>query len=460
MPGCKSVPRQRARLKPMTPELGECCERLSDYERIAAMLPSERDALLRALGEEGCAWLERDWRCRARPEQLPPDGDWRLWLVMAGRGFGKTRMGAEWVRAIAERDGSAVIALVGASLHDARAVMVEGESGLLALAQSGRRPVWQPSLRQLKWPGGARAIIYGAVEPETLRGPQHSHAWADEIGRWPNGIATWDNLMMGLRLGAKPRVMVTTTPRAVPLVKRLVAQEGAVITRGRTIDNAGALPPDFLDAMTGDYGGTRIGRQELDGELLLDHDGALWTRTMIEAARTNKAPYPLVRVVIGVDPSASSRGDACGIVAVGLDREANAFVLEDATAERARPEQWARTVEGVAARWAADRIIAEANNGGEMVRSVLKAAGGHLPVRLVHASRGKTARAEPVAALYERGRVRHAGAFPALEDQLCGLLQAGGYEGPGRSPDRADALVWAVTELLLSGRATARLRSL
>lgn len=438
----------------------ELARHCSDYERIALLDDEERDAMLALLGRRGIAWLRDDWRCRARPEQLPPEGDWSLWLVLAGRGFGKTRTGAQWVHEMAGRDDQAMIALVGASLHDTRAVMVEGESGLLATAPAGQRPHWQPSRRLLLWPNGARGFIYGAAEPETLRGPQHSHAWADEIGRWPNGIATWDNLMMGLRLGRRPRTVATTTPRATPLVRRLVAQTDAAITRGRTLDNAAALPAAFLAAMMRDYGGTRLGRQELEGELLLDQEGALWTRAMIEASRIGGVPEGLTRVVIGVDPPAGAQGDACGIVVAGLDGGTRAVVIEDATVEKVRPEGWARAVAAAAARWDADRIVAEANNGGEMVRSVLKAAGSGLPVRLVHASRGKSARAEPVAALYESGRVRHADVFMALEDQLCGLIQGGGYEGPGRSPDRADALVWAVTELLLAGRTMARLRQL
>ncbi len=434
--------------------------RCSDYERIALLDDRDRDAMLALLGPRGIAWLRDDWRCRARPEQVPPEGDWPLWLVLAGRGFGKTRTGAQWVHEVAAGDPQAMVALVGASLHDARTVMVEGESGLLATAPAGAAPDWQPSRRRLRWPNGARAFTYGAAEPEALRGPQHSHAWADEIGRWSNGMATWDNLMMGLRLGARPRAMATTTPRATPLVLRLVAQPGAVVTRGRTCDNAGALPEAFLATMTRDYGGTRLGRQELDGELLLDREGALWTRAMIEASRTGAAPDGLVRVVIGVDPPASAHGDACGIIVVALDGAGRAVVIEDATVEKARPEGWAKAVAAAAARWQADRIVAEANNGGEMVRSVLKAAGSGLPVRLVHASRGKSARAEPVAALYESGRVRHAGVLMTLEDQLCGMIQGGGYEGPGRSPDRADALVWAITELLLTGGDAARLRQL
>lgn len=435
----------------------------STLERIARMPRAESARLLTVLGDEGCAWLLGNWRHRARSAQLPPEGDWFVWLVMAGRGFGKTRAGAEWVREIAERDGTARIALVGASLHEARAVMVEGESGLLAIAPAQARPDWQPSRRTLQWANGARAIIYGAAEPEALRGPQHSHAWADEIAKWPRATAAWDNLAMGLRLGMHPRVMATTTPRPVALVRRLASDPAVRITRGRTQENRAALPPRFLAEMARMFGGTRLGRQELEGDLLLEAEGALWTRDLLDRCRLDGPPPgrdACTRLVVAVDPPAGDQGDACGIVAAALDGAGQAIVLEDATIERARPERWARAVADVAARWTADKVIAEANNGGAMVGAVLRAADIGLPLRLVHATQGKVARAEPVAAAYEAGRVRHAGLFAALEDQLCGLMVGGGYEGPGRSPDRADALVWALTELLLTAGGGARLTTL
>ncbi|HEX7823034.1 MAG TPA: terminase family protein, partial [Sphingobium sp.] len=244
--------------------------------------------LLRAIGREGVERLATRWVHRARPGQLPPPGDWTVWLVMAGRGFGKTRTGAEWVRAVAEADGMARIALIGASLHDARSVMVEGESGLLAVASPWARPLWQPSRRQLLWPNGAVATLFGAAEPDSLRGPQHSHVWGDEIAKWHGGVEAWDNAMMGLRLGAEPRALATTTPRPVPLVRKLLAQEGVVVTRGRTQDNCAALPRMFMEAMARDYGGTRLGRQELDGEMLLDLEGALWTRDLLERCRVRR----------------------------------------------------------------------------------------------------------------------------------------------------------------------------
>ena len=392
------------------------------------------------------AW--RSWQFWRLAAQAEPEGDWGVWLVMAGRGFGKTRMGAEWVRERAEADGRLRIALIGATLTEARNVMVEGESGLLASAANGVPVLWEPSLKKLTWENGAVAHLYSAAEPESLRGPQHHFAWADEIAKWPYGIDAWSNMMMGLRLGMRPQAMATTTPRPVPLVRRLLQDKTVQRTVGRTIDNAANLPVSYLRTMRADYGGTRLGRQELDGELIEDAQGALWTRDRIEACRVRVVPA-MVRVVIGVDPPASRTGDACGIVAVGLCAAGLGWVLADDSVSGESPEGWARAVATAAARWHADRVVAEKNNGGEMVESVLRAADVAMPVRLVHASKGKVLRAEPVAALYEMGRVHHVGAFPALEDELCGLIVGGGYEGPGRSPDRADALVWALSELML-----------
>lgn len=412
------------------------------------------DGVLATLEDRERRRLVAYWPFWARDAQLPPEGDWRVWLVCAGRGFGKTRAGAEWVRQIAHANARAHIALVGASLADARAVMVEGESGLLACHPAVARPRFEPSLRRLTFANGAQATLYSAAEPESLRGPQHSHAWCDEIGKWEHAggraIAAWNNLQLGLRLGNQPRLIATTTPRAVELVRKVLEAEGTVITRGSTFDNAANLSPSFIGAMRRQYGRTALGRQELEGELLTDREGALWTRSLIEAARSAPPPRDvLLRVVVAVDPPASAGGDECGIVVAGLDGEGTAHVLADASLARASPERWARAVAAVASEWRADRVVAEANQGGDMVAAVLRAADLALPLRLVHASRGKVARAEPVAALYEARRVRHAGQFPRLEDQLCGLMTGGGYEGPGRSPDRADALVWALSELLL-----------
>jgi phage terminase large subunit-like protein len=416
------------------------------------------------LGPTGQREWRWNWRVWARPSQLAPAGDWRVWLVMAGRGFGKTRCGAKWVNEIAENDPEARIALVAAHLGEARAVMVEGESGLLSVGAPWRRPVFEPSLRRLTWPNGAQATLYSAAEPEALRGPQHSHAWCDEVAKWDNAaaraVASWDNLLMGLRLGRDPRVVATTTPRSVPLVMRFLAESerGEVaVTRGSTFDNAANLPARFLDTMRGSFGQSLLGRQEIDGELIAEIEGALWSRTLLETCREDHAPE-CTRIVVGVDPPASDGGDACGIVVVGLGADGMAHVLADASVEKAGPERWARAVAGAAEVWQADRVVAEANQGGAMVGSVLRAAQLSLPLRLVHASRGKVARAEPVAALYEAGRVRHAGLFPALEDEMCGLIAGGSYQGPGRSPDRADALVWALTELMLGKGGAPRVR--
>lgn len=390
------------------------------------------------------------WVFWQREDQAEPETDWRIWLVMAGRGFGKTRMGAEWVSGLAAKYPGARVALVGATLNEARQVMVEGESGLLSLPFADR-PEWEPSLRRLTWPNGAVATLYSAAEPESLRGPQHDFAWADEIAKWPCGIAAWDNLMLGLRLGSAPKVMATTTPRPVPLVRRLVGESGVVVSNGKTIDNEMNLPREFVGAVRALYEGTRLGRQELDGELIEDVAGALWSRDLLERQRVAKAPE-LTRIVIGVDPPVSDHGDACGIIAVGLGANGMAYILSDHSVTGASPEGWARAVAGAVEAWNADRVVAEDNQGGNMVESTLRAADLAMPVKRVHASRGKSARAEPVAALYEARRAFHIGAFPELEDQMCGLISGGGYEGPGSSPDRADALVWAMTELML-GRA-------
>ncbi|NIJ21614.1 phage terminase large subunit-like protein [Sphingomonas naasensis] len=418
----------------------------------AALDPRWRDCIS-GLSEIDARVLEKHWPWWRRPDQTPPSGEWRAWLVMAGRGFGKTRMGAEWVRAQAERNPKLRIALVGATQEDVRRVMIEGESGLLAVAGWQRRPSWEPSIGRLKWPGGAQAEVFAASEPDKLRGPQHHIAWADEIGKWANGEDTWDNLLMSLRMG-KAQVVATTTPRPVALVRRLVADASVIKTCGATMVNRANLARGFFDAM-GIYAGTRLGRQELHGELLDDVPDALWTRDMVERARIGAAPE-LVRVVIGVDPPASAGGDACGIVAVGLGRDRRGYVLEDASVHGASPEGWARAVAACAARHRAERVVAEKNQGGDMVASVLRGADSGLPVTLVHATRGKVSRAEPVALLYEAGRAWHVGGFSALEDELCGLQAGGGYEGPGRSPDRADALVWAMTELMLGKRGAAR----
>ncbi|MGQ3101692.1 MAG: DNA-packaging protein [Sphingopyxis solisilvae] len=413
------------------------------------MSDKEYDAWFKRIREDRYEKLLTDWAWWRRADQQPPAGDWHVWMLLAGRGFGKTRTGAEWVRAFAEATPGARIALVAASLHEARQVMVEGESGLLAIAPDVQRPDYESSLRRLTWPNGAVATLYSAAEPDSLRGPEHAAAWCDEIAKWPQGEAAWDNLMLTMRIGTQPQVVATTTPRGVPLVRRLMKEPGVAVTRGTTASNRLNLSPRWQATMAAIYGGTRLGRQELDGELLEDVEGALWTRALIERCRVDAdAVGKLARVVIGVDPPASAQGDACGIVVAALLRDGRLAVVEDATVKRAAPGVWAQAVAAAAARWGAERVVAESNMGGEMVAETLAQADSMLPVRAVHASVGKARRAEPVALAYERGRVVHAGAFAELEDQLCGLQIGGGYAGPGRSPDRADACVWALAALL------------
>ena len=436
----------------------------------AALIDRVEDGSLEAVlcaavyGAEWHAEMAKEWLFSARDAQRPhADSDWRVWLMMAGRGFGKTRSGAEWVDAMARDHPGVRIALIGATMDDVRHVMVEGDSGIMNLSGSRDRPTYAPSLKRLLWPNGSMAMCYSASEPESLRGPQHHFAWADEVARWNAGragdgaVMAWDNLMLGLRLGDRPRVLATTTPRAVPLVQRILASADLYVSGGATAENAAHLPPAFLDAMAAQYGGTLLGRQELGGELITERAGALWSRALIEACRGDGAMLDddaLTRVVVAVDPPASDSGDACGIVVAaqlaGVHPHRFA-VLADASVGPCSPAQWARAVAVAAGRWCADVVVAEANNGGHMVRDVLLAADAGMPVRLVHASSHKGARAEPVSMLYEQRRVQHLGVFPALEDQLCGLMPGGAYHGPGRSPDRADALVWALSELKGAG---------
>jgi phage terminase large subunit-like protein len=415
---------------------------------------------LRKLSKAHRDELTRRWWRWALPAQREPAGEWRIWLIRAGRGFGKTRAGAEWVSEFARANPDARIALVGATIDDARRVMIEGTSGLLAVARDDEELRWLSNLGELRFPKGATAQLFSAANPESLRGPDFDAAWCDELGKWkaPAGKAAWDNLMMALRRGERQRAVVTTTPRQTVLMQQLRAIPGFRETQGKTRDNPW-LPESFVEAMIAEYGGTRLGRQELDGEMIDDVAGALWTRETIEACRV-AAPPELVRVVIGVDPPVSADGDACGIVAVGLGRDERGYVIEDASVRGMTPEGWARAVAACAARHGADRVVAEKNQGGDMVASTLRAADAGLPVKLVSATRGKSVRAEPVSLLYEAGRVKHVGAWPELEDELCGLVMGGGYEGPGRSPDRADALVWALSALMVGKKTRAAVRAL
>ena len=356
---------------------------------------------------------------RLRTSQQPPDGDWSIWAILAGRGFGKTRAGAEWVHELASTVPGRRIALVASSLDAARAVMVEGESGLLARVPAGGDVTFVPSLRQLNWANGSQARLFSGGEPDSLRGSQFDFAWGDEFAHWPRPEDTLTNLRLATRLGVQPRLLLTTTPLPRPWLKALLAEPGVVVTRGTMADNAANLPAVFLATLRRRYGGSATGRQELDGEIVEDHDGALWTRALIEAQRRPDAPG-MMRVIVGVDPPAGGAGGVCGIVAVGLGVDGYGYVLADASLAVTRPEAWARAVVDTAGFWKADRVIAEINNGGNMVTAMLKSVDSGLPVKEVRASHGKVARAEPVASLYGEGRVFHAGMFPALEDQLRG----------------------------------------
>jgi phage terminase large subunit-like protein len=466
--------------------------------------------------------VEKAWVLSARPAQLPPDGDWRVWVLMGGRGAGKTRAGAEWVRSLVESGRARRIALVGPTLHDVREVMIEGVSGLKAVASVGMRPVHNVSRRRVEWPNGAVAHVFSAEDPDSLRGPQFDAAWCDEIGAWARDEKTWETLMFALRMqpcgGAGPRVMATTTPRArklviglvgraatlpplgkgrskqaelatcgdhfgqhspdegtstpisaspksdLPLAGEGVRSPGVVLTRAATRENAANLAPGFLAAMAAQYAGTRTGRQELEGELIADPEGALFTREMIERARVRLeelAPLPSTRsggtsmferVVVAVDPPAGAGPDAsaCGIIAAGI-RQGVVYVLKDASVHGMRPLEWAGRAVALARTVGAGTIVAEANQGGEMVKQVLELAGAKETsrVQLEHASRSKFDRAAPLSGLYDKQLIRHAGVFRELEDEMCavGAEGEGGGNSPAHSPDRLDALVWAVGEL-------------
>ncbi len=373
---------------------------------------------------------------------------------MGGRGAGKTRTGAETVRAWAgtrKRPGLSRIALVGETFAAARDVMVEGPAGILSVHPRDERPTWSPTLRKLQWPNGAVAHVFSAEDPDALRGPQFAAAWADELAKWRHVDETWDMLQFGLRLGTHPREIITTTPRPIPLLRRLLEDPRVAVTRARTADNAVHLAATVLDTMRAAYGGTRLGRQELEGEMVDERADALWSREQIEAARVAVAP-PLSRIVVAVDPPASSsrRADACGLVAAGVDAAGFGYVLADETQGGLTPEAWATRAVALYRRVEADALVVETNQGGEMATSVIREVDPGVPVKAVRATRGKYLRAEPVSTLYAQGRVRHVGALPALEDELCDF----GLDGlsAGRSPDRLDALVWALTELMLQSR--------
>lgn len=381
-----------------------------------------------------------NWRMRGTAAQHEAVWDWSTWLVLGGRGSGKTWLGAGWL--VEQALDGRRMALLGPSLHDVREVMIEGPSGIRAQSPSNFRPRYEKTRRRVVWDNGAEAHVFSAEDVESLRGPQFEAAWADEFCAWRYPDETLAMLRFGLRLGDDPRLMVTTTPKPIRALRALRAEAGLIETAMPTRTNAANLAPTFLAHLEALYGGTRLAAQELDG-MVVDGEGALWRAEDLARCRGSRPPE-FHRVVVAVDPSASAGGDACGIVAAGRlgDR---AFVLADETERGLTPLGWAKKAVALADRLGADAIVAEANQGGEMVRGVLAEAGARCAVRLVHARYSKRVRAEPVAALYEQGRVVHCGAFPALEEELMAL----GCDGSRDSPDRADALVWALTDLLL-----------
>ncbi|TMJ04737.1 MAG: ATP-binding protein [Alphaproteobacteria bacterium] len=429
-----------------------------------------QDALQRPDLLAGAIRCDSDFITLAHAHQEPPQfanngGPWTTWLALGGRGAGKTRLGAEFVRALALGLSPYAdaphrhIALVGESEHDVREVMIEGASGLLRAGPWRERPAWSPTRRRLEWDNGAVAQAFSADDPESLRGPQFDAAWCDELAKWRRAEDAFDMLQFGLRLGARPRQLITTTPRPIALIKRLIADPRTAVTRAATHANAAHLSPAFLDEVVGRYDGTRLGRQEILGEIIEDRPDALWSRAVIEACRVPAAP-PLARIVVGIDPPAGARGgDACGIVAAGRAEDGTIYVLEDATVSGLAPDGWASKAVALYRRLSADTLVAEVNQGGEMVRAVVREVDSAVPLKAVHATRGKWLRAEPVAAMYAQGRVKHVDPpLEQLEDQMCDFVLPG--LSSGRSPDRLDALVWAVTELTARPRAEPRIRSL
>ena len=417
------------------------------------------DEFLASLSNEALLalpWLFEFW---ALPHQLPPDGAWRSWVIMGGRGAGKTRAGAEWVRTQVEgaRPGdpgrAGRVALVGETVDQVREVMIFGESGILACSPPDRRPVWEATRKRLVWPNGAVAQVFSAHEPESLRGPQFDAAWVDELAKWKKAEETWDQLQFALRLGPNPQQVVTTTPRNVAVLKAILNNPSTVVTHAPTDANRAHLAASFLEEVKARYGGTRLGLQELDGALLEDAEGALWTSALLERGRVDEVPA-LSRIVVAVDPPVTGHAgsDECGIVVVGAVTDGpvqdwRAYVLEDASVQGTSPDGWARAAIEAMQRHGADRLVAEVNQGGDLVQAVIRQVDPLVSFKAVRASRGKSARAEPVAALYEQVRVHHLRGLARLEDQMC-RMTARGYEGRG-SPDRVDALVWALTALMV-----------
>lgn len=409
------------------------------------MPEAERTNHLATLDDATKAALAHHWPFWARPNQVLPDGAWTYWLILAGRGFGKTRTGAETVRQwVRESD---MVNLIGATVDDARDIMIEGESGILAICPKDERPEYRKSERKLVWPNGATSLIFTADEPERLRGKQHKKLWADEMCAWRYAEA-WDQAQFGLRLGGHPQAVITTTPKPVPVLKKLLSDKATTVTRGSTYDNKANLAPSFFDAVIKRYEGTRLGRQELNAEILEDVQGALWSRSMIQYMPRPACPL-FKRIVVAIDPPATSNegSNECGIVVVGIGVDDNGYVLADRSGVMS-PQEWSIAAVTAFREYEADLIVAEANQGGEMIEAVIHSVGSHIPVKLVRASRGKIIRAEPISAIYARNKVWHVGQFEALEDQMCSYTPD--MDRKNGSPDRLDALVWGFTELFPS----------
>jgi phage terminase large subunit-like protein len=438
----------------------------SGADWLASAPAAIREEFLSNLGEGGLCALPFLFEFWALPHQLPPEGDWRAWVILGGRGAGKTRAGAEWVRSMVEggmpldTGRARRVALIGETFDQVRDVMIFGDSGILTCSPPDRKPVWKAGERKLIWPNGAEAQAFSAHDPEGLRGPQFDAAWVDELAKWKKGQETWDMLQFALRLGEHPQVCVTTTPRNVEVLKRLLESPSTVQTHAATEANRANLAASFLEEVQARYAGTRLGRQELEGVLLADAEGALWSSEALQATQVRSLPG-FDRIVVGLDPSVSggAKADACGIVVVGAQlkgppQDWRAVVLADCTVEGAGPSGWARAAIAAMDEYGAERLVAEVNQGGKLVEEVLRQVDPLVPYKAVHASRGKVARAEPVAALYEQGRVRHVKGLSALEEQMC-QMTARGFEGQG-SPDRVDALVWALHELMIAPAAQYR----
>lgn len=417
------------------------------------MLPAEsRARFLGSLTEAEASALLFDWEFWARPEQLEPDDpDWRVWMMLAGRGFGKTRSGAEWVRDQITNHGRRNVALVGPTAADTRDVMVEGISGILAVSPPWAKPKYEPSNRKVTWPNGAECHLYSAEEPDRLRGPNHDGAWADELAAWKYIEETWDNLEFGLRVGDNPRVVVTTTPKPKAKLREILKDRDTRFVTGSTFANEANLAPSFIKRLKRKYEGTRTGRQELYAELLEEAEGSLWKRSWFEEPGFYvPAPPPMLRVVVAIDPQAGEADNEAaaetGIVVAGYGVDRKGYVLSDLSA-RLGPNDWARVACEARKLHKGDRIVAEINNGGAMVGATVRTVEKNVPFKAVSASRSKQARAEPISALYEQHRVHHCGPFPALEDQCCNWEPMSG----AASPDRLDALVWALTDLMMTG---------